>query len=239
MRRTRTATRVQPRLPRGRPSGRRSELCSRIARWNPETTVARADRELRQRTNTDLCNQATALLDQQFWCWGQDVCRPPANRLVEYGFCRLPPPEGVKASSCYQLRRPEYSVALWGFALVFVVPRQGSLFLRRFKVGPCLSQADNLPETVWALDQIPPHQVPRNEEEWRTALQLFGQAANWIADFERWIVMHHGADYRNQVAAAWKHAVVAGEAMTSSWRNVRLSSTNDVSTPSPPVLEEQ
>ncbi|MBX3452804.1 MAG: hypothetical protein KF777_24925 [Planctomycetaceae bacterium] len=229
MRRTRTATRVQPRLPRGRPSGRRSEFCSHIPRWNPETTVARADRELRQRTSADLCNRLTALLDQQFWCWGQDVCRAPANRRVEYGFCRLPPPEGVKASSCYQLRRPEYSVALWGFALVFVVPRRGSLFLRRFKMGPCLSSADNLPEEVWALEQIPPHQVPSDEDEWQATLELFERASAWIANFEDWILTRHGAAYRNDVAYAWKQSIVNGETMGKIWRAMRFGSVTELS----------
>ncbi len=65
-----------------------------------------------------LRQRADALLDQQFWCWGQDRRCLEGALLTAYGFSRHRPSFGVRGSTAYTLRITADEVAvLWGFGL--------------------------------------------------------------------------------------------------------------------------
>ena len=62
----------------------------------------------------------TLLLDQQLWCWGQDIRRVDGNALLAYGFTRHRPPEGEHGSPAYEWRGSGRSrVILWGFGFFY------------------------------------------------------------------------------------------------------------------------
>ena len=44
----------------------------------------------------------TTLLDQQLWCWGQDIRRTEGNALLAYGFTKHRPLEGKHGSTAYE-----------------------------------------------------------------------------------------------------------------------------------------
>ena len=72
----------------------------------------------------DFKKRGAALLHQQCWCWGYDVRRQNAdgraNLLVELGFERVPPPDGVHGATTYRLRQSDgLTITLWGFGLCF------------------------------------------------------------------------------------------------------------------------
>ena len=79
----------------------------------------------------------TTLLDQQLWCWGQDVRRAEGNALLTYGFTKHRPPEGKHGSTAYEWRGAGRSrVILWGFGFFYGDGGRGGLFLQRYKFAP-------------------------------------------------------------------------------------------------------
>ena len=62
----------------------------------------------------------TTLLDQQLWCWGQDIRRAEGNALLAYRFTKHRAPEGKPGSTAYEWRGSGRSrVILWGFGLFY------------------------------------------------------------------------------------------------------------------------
>ena len=77
------------------------------------------------------------LLHRQCWNWGRDIERRDGNLLLEAGFLQRRPPEGEAGSSCYTLALPgSDSLMLWGFGLLYGMPRKGCVFLNRYQFAP-------------------------------------------------------------------------------------------------------
>lgn len=87
-----------------------------------------------------LIKKGSRLLHTQCWFWGQDIRSPAGNLLVQYGFERFRPPEGVEGSSAYLLAlvpaRETSCLILWGFGLFYRTEGAGGIFLDRFRFLP-------------------------------------------------------------------------------------------------------
>ncbi|GIW05928.1 MAG: hypothetical protein KatS3mg060_0733 [Dehalococcoidia bacterium] len=156
------------------------------------------------------------LINQQFWCWGQDIRRPAGNLLLAYGFARTRPPAGVLGSSCYRLTGRAYEVTLWGWGLL-ITTSAGGIFLPRQGFAPRLVR-EPLAAPCWSPDGLP----PLTDDDDPALGRWFQTAAVWIADYELWVLQTAGLAYRRAcvagsprssfslfpelVPALWRHA---------------------------------
>ena len=98
----------------------------------------------------------TTLLDQQLWCWGQDIRRAEGNALLAYGFTKHRPPEGKHGTTAYEWRSSGRSrVVLWGFGFFYGDGDRGGLFLQRYKFAPKQTAAVDFSLPVWKPEQLP------------------------------------------------------------------------------------
>lgn len=73
-----------------------------------------------------LQRQGQELLHQQCWNWGRDIVRPEGNLLLEAGFVKQRPPEGIAGSTRYALRLADGGCwMLWGFGFFYATPELG------------------------------------------------------------------------------------------------------------------
>jgi len=178
-------------------------------REQPPTTVAAGGHATR--LPSEAARRGPALLNQQFWLWGQDIQRPGGNLLLQHGFAKHRPPDGVKASTRYELTLDDGGqIDLWGFGLLYRDPDLGGLYLGRFKLAPRLTAA--APVAAWSPGELGPIVAPVAADEWARTGALLVPALRWIAAYEAWVVAATGADYRRRCLAAWpRPACPAGE----------------------------
>jgi hypothetical protein len=162
--------------------------------------------------------RGAALLDQQMWCWGQDVRRPEGNALLRYGLERHPPPEGERGASAYSGQAgPGCRVVLWAFGLFYGDDDAGGLYLRRYALAPTWAPAAELPLPLWDPEQLPPSRPPRGAEERARVRVLLSGALAWVAGYERWAIGALGPEHRERCVAAWPRAVVPAGDMAEAW----------------------
>lgn len=173
-----------------------------------------------------LKKQGTALFNQQMWCWGQDIRRAEGNLLLEYGFTRRRPPEGVVGSSSYVLQTQEqHIVTLWGFGLLYTHTPSEGIFLKRYSFTPRLALNISSPPDAWALDQLPALSLPTNRQKRQVIEQLFASLLSWISVYETWVLHTYGLAYRHQCLAAWGQVVCPAETMAAQWQHLAGSYT--------------
>ena len=161
---------------------------------------------------------ASALLDQQMWCWGWDIRRSEGNVLLQYGFSRWRPPEGILGSSAYQLSSPpSRQVVLWGFGLFYGDGADGGLYLKRFTFAPLWCPNPDLRAALWRPEELPEFRGPQTSGEQSSVQRLLSAALRWTAEYETWVLATLGADYRRQCLAGWDKAVAKAETMPSHW----------------------
>lgn len=145
-----------------------------------------------------------ALLNQQCWLWGCDVRRPEGNLLLEYGFARTRPPEGVTGSNAYTLVTPAgQQIVLWAFGLWYGDAR-GGLFVGRYQCLPLLAATATPPAAAFLPTHVTGVAVPGTAAEWRRGLLLLADALSWIAAYERWVLASVGLPYREACVNAWE-----------------------------------
>lgn len=171
---------------------------------------------------TDLRRRAVALLDQQLWCWGRDVCRPQGNLLLGLGMCRYRSPVNGNDRTAYTGRVPgEGVVWLWGFGLAYWRPDVGGVFLRRYGFDPLLMPAV-LERPMHAPDELSHLLVrPATAGQRATAAAAVRAAAGWIAGFEHWVAENHGTAYREAtLAARGTPPAVSAREMARAWERL-------------------
>lgn len=163
------------------------------------------------------------LLNQQIWCWGRDVCYPDKNLLIEYGFQRIPLPDGARGHSNYLLCRPKQTqVMLWGFGLFYGQPSLGGLFLKRFEFKPRWLPLSQLTPPICSPDLIPAR-LPHSAETIEKTVGLLTEALSWLADYESWVMQTVGLPHRQQAVASWrngKRKVLPAESMVPNWQKL-------------------
>ena len=158
------------------------------------------------------------LLDRQCWNWGRDIVHPEGNLLLEAGFRRRRPPEGVAGSSCYTLALPDGdSLMLWGFGLLYGTPRTGGVFLNRYQFRPVWLPPEAVHEPMWTPDIFPTAQKPPSP---RVPVDLTVAAIRRIADYEEWALARCGLEYRRAVLRQWKRRSkrLPPQALPEAWR---------------------
>ncbi len=169
---------------------------------------------------------AVSLLNQQLWCWGQDIEASKGNLLVCHGFQRIEKPPGTSAASIYRLElSPTSRVILRGFGVFFGGDRRGGVFLPRFEFTPKFSLEPDLSPPAWNSQDLQPLTSPRGVEM-ACCQSLLLTLIDWIRRYEVWIVKHAGIKYRNRTLTAWKAkhgTVVPAEEPAAAWRILGLA----------------
>lgn len=172
----------------------------------------------RLRIHSNIKKLGAALLNQQLWCWGQDVRRLSGNALIEYGFECQRPSEGKRGSTMYTLQPArDCKVILWGFGLFYSQADVGSLFLKRYIFEPKFSPRTEIPLPVWSLEQLPEFRSPRSNSACNSTRHLLAAALRWVGKYEAWAVENLGLEYRRRCIKEWKEAVVPAEWCPTEW----------------------
>lgn len=161
------------------------------------------------------------LLDQQMWCWGQDVRRTEGNLLLAYGFTRHRDPDCPRSS--YMLTpSPDCQIALWGFGMFYGDAQIGGIFLKRYEFRPKLATVPHLSSYCINQAEAPPTRSPRTPDEAARATSLSAAALHWISQYEQWIALNVGLDYRQHCIDKWQRAKqsIAAEAVATSWQEL-------------------
>jgi hypothetical protein len=170
----------------------------------------------------DARKQGTLLLNQQLWCWGQDVRYAGGNLLMAYGGQRIPTPDARKSTSQYVFEDAAGAgqVALWGFGVWYGMAGVGSVFLKRYEFRPRLNLSLYSAPEIWQTDRLPDLFTPTDPEEVQLARQLWVNALRWIGNYERWAHAQTSAAYRQGVVQAWperRKGWIAVDQMATSW----------------------
>jgi hypothetical protein len=164
---------------------------------------------------------AADLLNQQLWCWGQDIQHPDGNILLKHGFMRVRSPEDHQGSSAYTLRlADEHTMMMWGFGLFCGQKDQGGVFIKRFGFAPKYTRSAELMMPIWSTAQLPEMRTPSSPFERAASRDLLVCALNWISRYERWVIDTFGIDYRRQCVKAWDKAVVPAECAAGEWLRI-------------------
>ena len=157
------------------------------------------------------------LLHQQCWIWGQDILRPEGNLLLEAGFTRQRPPQGVAGSTQYVLRLVDAGCwMLWGFGFFYGTPDLGGIYVNRFQFRPQWMGLDAVGGAIWKPDMIPSGELPPDPS---VILKLAAAAVRRIADYEDWALSRCGLSYRRAVLERWRETTkTAPERLPEAWR---------------------
>jgi hypothetical protein len=195
--------------------GKQSRL-RKERRCQNQTQRAELPDEVRawRETMRGLKRQGSALLDQQFWCWGCDI-RHEENLFLSYGFTQTRASKDCGGtyyticSTCGGVLR------LWGGTAVYMDERLGALLIKRYDFEPRLLPVVTMPD-------IPPDKgmLPAATDACARCSELVTAAWRWIADYERWVLDTAGLPHRSRSVSAWKQNAVIltpPEAMAAGW----------------------
>lgn len=156
-------------------------------------------------------------MHQQCWCWGQDIRRPGGNLLLDYGFERSRPPEGVSGSSRYWLDRDGARLALWGFGVGYAEESRGGIYVNRYCFVPrWMSKCASL-EWVWQAEQMASFPRPFSRREIRRSRRLLKALMHCIASYERWVESTCGPAYRQRTLGNWNRTSIPAGRMAREW----------------------
>jgi hypothetical protein len=161
------------------------------------------------------------LVDQQFWCWGQDVRHPAGDALARHGLELSRAPRDALPARRYHARLAGGRVvALWPFGLFWGVRGLGGLLLPRDDARPRLTPGPDLPDGVWTVQPLLAAPRPRGRAERERTPMLLAGALDWVAGYERWALGALGAARRSRCASAWPRAVMPGPAQAAAWSSL-------------------
>jgi len=215
---------TKPAQGRERAGAMRAQALCRLRTFRPSPCMVQSSHRefLFSGTASGIRDQAAALLNQQIWCWGQDVLHPSGNYLTRVGFRRIPPPgERRLCSSVYELslgRRQK--VVLRGFGIFFADDALGGIYFPRFRFVPLYTPNARLPRPCWFEEDLPPLGRPSPRER-DPCLLLLMKLLDWICDYETNLVGLLGLSYRRETVRRWANGnriAVPAEQMATAWR---------------------
>jgi len=175
--------------------------------WGPEPFTGKTRRLL------------AALLNQQFWCFGQDVRHAGGNLLLRHGFVRQPRPPDHPGNSAYTLTlRHGRAVVLWSFGLFYGDAVSGGLIVPRCAGPPRLAAGAAPPPDAGALRELPPGHPPIDVQNQQTTALLLGATCAWLTAYEEWVAAEAGSAHRRQCLATWPRACVPAAQVAGTWR---------------------
>jgi len=179
----------------------------------------------------DTLKNATALLSQQIWCWGQDIKRPEGNWLLDSGFDRFTPPEDrIHCSSVYSLDlKGNRRIILRGFGVFFGDDARGGVFLDRYRFTPKYSESSSLKCPPWSDGDVPVMNIPSPSQR-VDCLFLLLDLIGWIRQYEVDIIARLGIKYRQDSLSQWnngKRVSIPAEEIAAGWRSLSFLVAND------------
>jgi hypothetical protein len=161
--------------------------------------------------------EGSLLLDQQCWCWGQDIRHESGNLLLERGFVRERSITD-KDLSRYTLLPPTPSsqpweeggrIVLWAFGLFY----DGLWLLRKdFKIR--LAPSETAPD-IWTVRDAE-MQYPTTEEEGERLREKLRAACLWIAEYEENIPLK----WRAETLRRWDKKSIPAAEQAAHWRSL-------------------
>ncbi len=169
-----------------------------------------------------LVSRGSRLLTQQCWYWGCDVRRPEGNLLLDLGFARTRPPEGVEGSTLYALEpAPGVQLILWSFGVFYGRAGTGGLFLNRFRFEPLLTDQTTLLQEIWQIEQLP--NLGRAGDADRARLAgLLCELLRWVIAYEHTVLAVQGLAYREACLAQWSRQKLGlpAHALVPAWQTL-------------------
>ena len=192
----------------------------------------------RKATSAEWHKTGAHLLNQQLWCWGQDVLFAGGNLLVRHRFQRTARPADQLGSSIYRLELGgNRRIVLRGFGVFIGDDRRGGMFLKRFEFSPWITPSTDLRTLAWQASDLPLLNRPACDQELANCRQLLAALIDWTCDYERWVRQVAGAPYRRQVIATWKTMrrgrVTQSHMMSRTWRSLQSTLLGAVKQTSP------
>jgi hypothetical protein len=160
------------------------------------------------------------LLHQQCWCWGQDIRRPQGNLLLEYGFSRSRPPEGMSGCSRYCYRDEASILYLWGFGVAFGCVEGHAIVLNRYSFAPRWYHSTASLERVWNADQLSETRPPAFKRQRNYARRQLRTLLRCIARYEAWVLESRGIDYRRSCLREWHRPAILPGRMPREWQQL-------------------
>ncbi len=163
---------------------------------------------------------AAPLMNDQCWCWGQDVLYPRGNLLIRYGLERIEGrgPGGRSVGYTCSINN-RGGVWLRGAGVFYSRGSGAGVFLGRYDVRPRVIAGDDPPLEQWSEQGLGafPFAVA-SDEGFEAACLLVPEVCAWIADYEHWITETVGVEHREQCLQRWpKRETPAGE-FAQRWR---------------------
>lgn len=156
------------------------------------------------RVPPQVLREGKVLLDQQCWCWGQDVRCPSGNLLLTHGFVRERH-ETEKDLSRYTAP----PVRLWAFGLFY-----DGLWLLRQDFKARLAPSATFPD-IWTVRDAVLH-YPATEDEGERLRVLLSRACGWIAAYETEI----DPSWRAETVRRWDKKGVPARELAVRWQKL-------------------
>lgn len=157
---------------------------------------------------------AGALMNDQCWCWGQDVLYSGGNLLVRYGLERVAGGgPGGRSAGYTRAINDRGGIWLRGAGVFYSRGSGAGIFLGRYDVRPRVIACDVPPLEKWSEQGLGAFPLAvASEQGVEAACLLVPEACAWIAGYERWIVETVGVAHREQCLDRWpKRQTPAGE----------------------------
>lgn len=165
---------------------------------------------------------ALKLIETQMWCFGADIRRSEGNLLIEFGFVRDRPPEGISGSTSYRIHWEGLDVTLWGFSALFSQEELGSLTFKRHEWEPRWTSMKIAPQNLWQAGAMPRLGTPCGVGEWKSARALLRRAVDFLVHYEQAIDTKLGPVYRHVVKQGHpdrKRSILL-EDLATSWKGL-------------------
>ena len=168
---------------------------------------------------------AGALMNDQCWCWGQDVLYPRGNLLLRYGLERiaLPTPGGRTAGYTCSINDGG-GVWLRGSGVLYSRGPGAGILLGRYDLRPRVTTPDALPLETWIENGFAGFPfAAASERGVEVARLLVPEACAWIADYEHWIVETVGVEHREACLQRWPNRQTPADEFEMRWRALGLA----------------
>ena len=174
------------------------------------------------RVPPSVLREGKSLLDQQCWCWGQDIRHESGNLLLAQGFVRERH-ETEKDLSRYRthpassLGHPPSTkegceVVLWAFGLFY----DGLWLLRKdFKIRLALSET---PPDIWTVRDAE-IRYPATEDDGERLRVKLRAACLWIAAYEETIPLK----WRAETLRRWDKKAIPASEQAAHWRSIEAA----------------
>lgn len=153
-------------------------------------------------------------MNDQCWCWGQDVLYSRGNLLIRYGLERIAVQGPGGRTAGYTCSTDDGGgVWLRGSGALYSPGRGGGVLLGRFDTRPRVATGDDPPSERWIEKGVEAFPLAETSEEGLAEARLLvPEVCDWIAGYELWIAETVGVAHREECLERWpKRATPAGE----------------------------